>query len=76
MQNRRVVITGMGAITPLGASVNLFWDGLISARSGVRPLRNFDCSKYESRVQAYEKQGLTRSDAQGVVEAEDMKAAS
>lgn len=33
-------------------------------------------SKYESRVQAYEKQGLTRSDAQGVVEAEDMKAAS
>ncbi len=31
-------------------------------------------SKYESRVQAYENQGLTRSDAQGVVEAEDMKA--
>jgi hypothetical protein len=33
-------------------------------------------SKYESRVQAYENQGMTRSDAQGVVEAEDMKAAS
>lgn len=33
-------------------------------------------SKYEARVQAYENQGLTRSDAQGVVDAEDMKAAS
>ena len=33
-------------------------------------------SKYEARVQAYEHKGMTRSDAQGVVEAEDMKAAS
>ncbi len=50
MQKRRVVITGMGAITPLGSSVDQYWDGLISARSGIRPLQNFDCSKYDSRI--------------------------
>ena len=50
MQKRRVVITGMGAVTPLGASVDLYWDGLVSARSGIRPLQNFDCSKYASRI--------------------------
>jgi 3-oxoacyl-[acyl-carrier-protein] synthase II len=50
MHKRRVVITGMGAVTPLGASVDAYWDGLISARSGIRPLQNFDCSKYDSRI--------------------------
>lgn len=49
MASRRVVITGMGAITPLGASVPLFWDGLISARSGIRTIERFDASPFDVR---------------------------
>jgi len=41
---RRVVITGLGAITPLGASVETYWDGLISGKSGIRTLTRFDHS--------------------------------
>ena len=41
---KRVVITGIGAFTPLGESFNLSWDGLISGRSGIRPIAGFDAS--------------------------------
>ena len=36
MSARRIVVTGMGAITPLGGSIAAYWDGLISGRSGMR----------------------------------------
>lgn len=49
MGSRRVVVTGLGAITPLGASVPLFWDGLISARSGIRSITRFDASPFDVR---------------------------
>jgi 3-oxoacyl-[acyl-carrier-protein] synthase II len=42
----RVVITGMGAITPLGNSVSLFWDGLINGRSGVRLAGGYDITDF------------------------------
>ena len=35
---RRAVITGLGAITPLGESVTKFWDGLVAGRSGIGPM--------------------------------------
>jgi len=49
MGNRRVVVTGLGAVTPLGPSVAAFWDGLISARSGIRTVRSFDPSPFPVR---------------------------
>jgi 3-oxoacyl-[acyl-carrier-protein] synthase II len=49
MNDRRVVITGLGAITPLGASVAAFWDGLITAKSGIRPVTRFDVSAFDVR---------------------------
>ncbi len=49
MSKRRVVITGLGAVTPLGTSVDRFWDGLISARSGIGPLTHFDCSTFDTK---------------------------
>jgi 3-oxoacyl-[acyl-carrier-protein] synthase II len=50
MNRRRVVITGLGAITPLGSSVELFWNGLINGISGVRKISQFDASKLPCQV--------------------------
>jgi len=52
MGERRVVVTGLGAVTPLGCSVQAFWDGLVAGRSGVRPVTKFDASEYPSRIAA------------------------
>jgi 3-oxoacyl-[acyl-carrier-protein] synthase II len=49
MPNRRVVITGLGALTPLGNSVEETWTGLISGVSGAGPITHFDASKFKTR---------------------------
>ena len=52
MNHRRVVITGMGAITPLGCSVETFWERLINAESGAHSITTFDVSHYDVRFGA------------------------
>ncbi len=47
---RRVVITGMGALTPLGNDVATLWDGLINGRSGITRITSFDPSRVASKV--------------------------
>ena len=47
---RRVVVTGMGALTPLGESVAAFWDGLLAGRSGVGPMTLADPTDYPCRI--------------------------
>ncbi len=46
---KRVVITGLGAITPLGNSVSEFWQNVIAGKSGAAPLTRFDTSKFKTR---------------------------
>ncbi len=48
----RVVITGMGVVSPLGSSVESFWSGLLNGDSGVVALTEFDLSKCRSRIGA------------------------
>ncbi len=48
--DRRVVITGMGTITPLGLSTAELWDGLVNGRSGVGPITQFDASDFPTRI--------------------------
>jgi len=46
----RVVVTGVGAITPLGTGVETFWSRLIAGESGIAPISLFDVSDYPTRI--------------------------
>ena len=50
MTRPRAVITGIGAITPLGSSVDMFWDGLINGKSGVRRITQFDATDFPCQI--------------------------
>ncbi len=47
-----VVVTGMGVISPLGNTLNEFWNALVEGRSGVGPIRSFDASSFPVRIAA------------------------
>ena len=49
MQLKRVVVTGIGAITPLGNNLNDYWNGLINGVSGADMITNFDASKFRTK---------------------------
>ena len=49
MDNRRVVVTGLGMISPLGASLESTWTGLLEGRSGIRSIANIDVEGYPVR---------------------------
>jgi len=46
---RRVVVTGLGCVTPLGNDVATTWDGLVNGRSGVAPIKGFDTEGFATR---------------------------
>lgn len=50
--NRKVVITGMGLVTPIGNSIDEFWDNLIAGNSGVVSIDRFDASELPTRIAA------------------------
>lgn len=47
---KRVVVTGMGVISPVGIGIDAFWDSLINGRSGLGPVTRFDASNLPTRV--------------------------
>jgi 3-oxoacyl-[acyl-carrier-protein] synthase II len=49
MKLRRVVVTGLGALTPVGNTIPEYWNGLISGVSGAGPITRFDASKFKSQ---------------------------
>ena len=51
-ESRRVVITGIGAITPIGTGADQLWTGLREARSAVQCVTRFDASLFKSRIAA------------------------
>ena len=49
MQLKRVVVTGIGALTPLGKTSDAYWEGLLNGVSGADFIQQFDCSKFKTR---------------------------
>ena len=50
MSKRRVVITGLGILSPLGADLASSWDGIVAGRSGIGPITHFDASAFPTRI--------------------------
>tara|TARA_B100001996_G_scaffold380192_1_gene367213 strand:+ start:2101 stop:3351 length:1251 start_codon:yes stop_codon:yes gene_type:complete len=48
MSSRRVVVTGLGALTPIGNNLSEFWESLISGKSGANPITYFDTSEFKT----------------------------
>ncbi|MET3930893.1 3-oxoacyl-[acyl-carrier-protein] synthase II [Lysobacter sp. OAE881] len=48
--NRRVVVTGLGAVSPLGNDVASTWDGIVNGRSGIGPITHFDATNFTTRI--------------------------
>ncbi len=49
---RKVVITGLGVVSPLGNALDTFWSGLISGKCGVAKITAFDASQYDTQIAA------------------------
>src|SRR2546426_3548532 len=47
---QRVVLTGLGAVTPVGNTADEFWSALLQGRSGVGPITKFDATDYPTRI--------------------------
>ncbi|MEM6719844.1 MAG: beta-ketoacyl-ACP synthase II [Bacteroidota bacterium] len=49
MELKRVVVTGLGALTPIGNTVEEYWDGLVTGKSGAAPVTHFDPEKFKTK---------------------------
>ena len=49
MQLKRVVVTGLGALTPIGNNIEEYWTGLVNGVSGAGPITHFDATKFKTR---------------------------
>jgi len=49
-ERKRVVVTGVGALTPVGNNPTEYWEGLLSGRSGIAPITLFDASQHKCRI--------------------------
>src|SRR5690606_5542061 len=58
MNDTRVVVTGLGAVTPLGNDVGTFWQNAVAGKSGAGPITRFDASRFRTRI-ACEVKGFT-----------------
>ena len=62
MAKRRVVVTGMGAVTPIGLSVDEFWQNVKAQKTGFSEITKFDTTNYKCKL------GCKRSKAHGTIQ--------
>ena len=75
MAKRRVVVTGMGAVTPIGLSVDEFWQSIKAQKTGFSEITKFDTTNYKCKLAAEVKEfdakklyGCKRSKAHGTIQ--------
>jgi 3-oxoacyl-[acyl-carrier-protein] synthase II len=61
MNTRRVVVTGVGALTPIGNNLKEYWNSLTEGKSGAGPITLFDSTKFKTRF-ACEVKGFNPTD--------------
>lgn len=66
---RRVLVTGVGSVSPLGGDMDALWDGLVAGRSGAGPITRFDASALDSRIACEVKDFST----EGILDRKDVK---
>ena len=49
MELKRVVVTGLGALTPIGNNIQEYWDGLVNGKSGAAPITRFDTTNFKTQ---------------------------
>ena len=49
MELKRVVVTGLGALTPIGNNIDEYWNGLVNGKSGAAPITHFDATDFKTR---------------------------
>jgi len=49
MELKRVVVTGLGALTPIGNNIGEYWEGLVNGKSGAAPITHFDAEKFKTQ---------------------------
>jgi 3-oxoacyl-[acyl-carrier-protein] synthase II len=50
MSNRRVVVTGIGVVSPIGSDLKSFWENLVNGKSGIRQITQFDASTFDCHI--------------------------
>jgi 3-oxoacyl-[acyl-carrier-protein] synthase II len=50
MSNRRVVVTGLGVVSPIGKDLKSFWENLVNGKSGIRPITQFDSTTFDCHI--------------------------
>ena len=50
MSRRRVVVTGLGVVTPLGCELDDVWESVCSGKSGISSIERFDCREFKVRI--------------------------
>ncbi len=66
---KRVAITGIGVVSPVGIGIGPFWDSLSNGRSGIGPIEHFDASEYSSRIAGY----VSDFDASAVIDRKEAR---
>jgi len=69
VSRKRVVVTGLGMVSPLGNTVAETWDGILAGRSGVTPITSFDASAFSARFSA----SVKNFSAEGYFDAKDAR---
>ena len=65
MTHRRVVVTGLGIVSPVGSSVDLAWSNILAGRSGIVPITQYDVSTYPTKFAGLVSADFKPEDAMG-----------